>query len=92
MAHRDRFNRARSGLVSRRSLLRTSVAGAAGAAAGATLDAEQYLGRAADDPQTREFTLTASEIEWDLMPGTTVRAWGYNGHLPGPEIGRARVT
>ena len=37
-------------------------------------------------PQIREFTLTASEFDWEIMPGTTVRAWGYNGQVPGPEI------
>jgi plastocyanin/uncharacterized cupredoxin-like copper-binding protein len=37
-------------------------------------------------PQTREFTLTASEFDWELQPGTTVRAWGYNGQMPGPEL------
>jgi plastocyanin len=43
---------------------------------------------AADDPapQLREFTLTAEEIDWELQPGTTVRAWAYNGQVPGPEI------
>ncbi len=38
------------------------------------------------EPQTREFVLTASEFNWELMPGTTVRAWGYNGQMPGPEL------
>lgn len=37
----------------------------------------------------REFVLTASEFDWELMPGTKVRAWGYNGQMPGPEL---RVT
>jgi FtsP/CotA-like multicopper oxidase with cupredoxin domain len=41
---------------------------------------------AGDEPQLREFTLTAEEIEWELQSGTTVRAWTYNGTLPGPEI------
>jgi FtsP/CotA-like multicopper oxidase with cupredoxin domain len=38
---------------------------------------------------TREFTLVAQEVDWELFPGTTVRAWTYNGSMPGPEI---RVT
>jgi FtsP/CotA-like multicopper oxidase with cupredoxin domain len=41
---------------------------------------------AAEPPQTREFTLTAEEIDWEIQPGTTVRAWAYNGQVPGPEI------
>jgi plastocyanin/uncharacterized cupredoxin-like copper-binding protein len=39
-----------------------------------------------DKPQTREFTLTASEFDWEIQPGSTVRAWGYNGQVPGPEL------
>lgn len=38
------------------------------------------------EPQTREFTLTASEFDWEIQPGNTVRAWGYNQQVPGPEI------
>lgn len=38
---------------------------------------------------TREFTLEAKEVDWELMPGTTVKAWTYNGQMPGPEL---RVT
>ena len=41
------------------------------------------------DPQVREFTLTAEEFDWEIMPGVTTKAWGYNGQTPGPEI---RVT
>jgi FtsP/CotA-like multicopper oxidase with cupredoxin domain len=38
---------------------------------------------------TREFTLTAQEVGWELFPGQTVKAWTFNGTMPGPEI---RVT
>lgn len=40
----------------------------------------------AGEPRLREFTLTAEEFDWELMPGTTTRAWGYNGRTPGPEL------
>jgi FtsP/CotA-like multicopper oxidase with cupredoxin domain len=40
----------------------------------------------ASAPQVREIELTAQEIDWEIMPGTTVRAWAYNGQMPGPEI------
>jgi plastocyanin len=40
----------------------------------------------ASAPALREIALTAEEIDWELMPGTTVRAWAYNGQMPGPEI------
>ena len=43
-------------------------------------------GAEAAPPQVREFTLTAEEIDWEIMPGTVVRAWAYNGQMPGPEI------
>ena len=39
----------------------------------------------ASAPALREFTLTAQEVDWEIMPGTTVRAWTYNGQMPGPE-------
>lgn len=38
------------------------------------------------EPQLREFTLVASEFDWEIQPGKVVRAWGYNGTMPGPEI------
>lgn len=41
---------------------------------------------AAPAPQPREFTLVAEEFDWEIMPGVTVRAWGYNRQVPGPEL------
>lgn len=35
---------------------------------------------------TKQYTLTASTFNWELFPGTTVKAWGYNGQVPGPVI------
>jgi FtsP/CotA-like multicopper oxidase with cupredoxin domain len=48
-------------------------------------------------PPLREFALTASEFAWPLMDDTVVRAWGYDGRMPGPELrvregDRVRVT
>ncbi len=45
----------------------------------------------------REFTLVAEEVEWRIAPDTTVRAWAYNGQVPGPELrvsegDRVRIT
>jgi FtsP/CotA-like multicopper oxidase with cupredoxin domain/plastocyanin len=37
----------------------------------------------------REFELTAREVDWELFPGAKVKAWTYNGTVPGPEL---RVT
>ena len=39
-----------------------------------------------EDTAVREIVLTAGEFDWELMPGTTVRAWGYNAQVPGPEL------
>ncbi|MEA2596309.1 MAG: hypothetical protein QOF01_2778 [Thermomicrobiales bacterium] len=41
------------------------------------------------DAAVRDIVLTAGEFDWEIMPGTTVRAWGYDGQVPGPEL---RVT
>jgi FtsP/CotA-like multicopper oxidase with cupredoxin domain/plastocyanin len=35
---------------------------------------------------TKRFTLTASIIDWPVDPTTTVKAWAYNGTVPGPSI------
>lgn len=32
------------------------------------------------------FTLDAKPVRWEILPGTRVTAWTYNGVLPGPEI------
>lgn len=77
--------------LSRRTLIR----GGAGSALASGLAASAWSaadvrseGEPADDnePQLREFILTASELDHELMPGTSVRAWGYNGQVPGPEL------
>ena len=81
---------------SRRGLIKVSAGGAAGAAlaVGPVQRAEQALIQAtpAPAPQTHEFTLTASEFDWELMADVTVRAWGYNGQMPGPEMRVRRAT
>lgn len=32
------------------------------------------------------YELTAEEVEWETKPGKTVKAWAYNGQVPGPQI------
>jgi FtsP/CotA-like multicopper oxidase with cupredoxin domain len=32
------------------------------------------------------YELTSSEIEWEVEPGKKVKAWAYNGQVPGPQI------
>ena len=35
---------------------------------------------------TKRFELTASVIDWEVRPGEIVKAWAYNGMVPGPRI------
>ncbi|MGD9793799.1 MAG: multicopper oxidase domain-containing protein [Acidimicrobiia bacterium] len=35
---------------------------------------------------TKEFTLTAEIVDWEVEPGKIVKAWTYNGVVPGPTI------
>jgi FtsP/CotA-like multicopper oxidase with cupredoxin domain len=35
---------------------------------------------------TKQFDLTAVVVDWEVSPGKTVRAWTYNGTVPGPTI------
>jgi FtsP/CotA-like multicopper oxidase with cupredoxin domain len=79
--------------VSRRTLIQGSAGGAAMTALAAHGQIDD-AGVAADDspaaaPRQHDITLTASEFDHELMPGVVVRAWGYNGTMPGPEL---RVT
>src|SRR3989338_6744713 len=55
-------------------------------------------GAAAQTPKgAKEFTLTATEVPLTLASGKLVKAWVYNGQVPGPEIRvregeRVRIT
>lgn len=77
--------------LSRRRFL--SLAGQAGAgtlvlSAGGSLLLPRP-GRAAQSPATgrvREIALVAKETRWELAPGKVIKAWAYNGRVPGPEI------
>ena len=35
---------------------------------------------------TKQFSLTAEVVDWEVEPGKTVKAWTYNGMVPGPVI------
>jgi FtsP/CotA-like multicopper oxidase with cupredoxin domain len=32
------------------------------------------------------YDLTCTEVEWEVQPGRSVKAWAYNGQVPGPQI------
>jgi FtsP/CotA-like multicopper oxidase with cupredoxin domain len=36
--------------------------------------------------KTVEYTLEASEFNWEVKPGKTIRAWGFNQQVPGPVL------
>jgi FtsP/CotA-like multicopper oxidase with cupredoxin domain len=36
--------------------------------------------------RVKVFEITAREIDWEVEPGKRVKAWAYNGQIPGPQI------
>ncbi len=36
--------------------------------------------------KTVEYNLTASEFNWEIKPGKTITAWGFNNQVPGPVL------
>lgn len=77
--------------ISRRSLMKHSAGGFASTALVSTSAAigqsdASVLAQATPESALREFTLTASEFDWDLMFDAPVKVWGFNGTMPGPEI------
>lgn len=36
--------------------------------------------------RTIEYTLEANEFNWEIKPGKTIRAWGFNQQVPGPVL------
>ncbi len=50
----------------------------------------EYLRPAVLPDGTKHFGLTAQVVDWEVTKGTVVRAWAYNGIVPGPVL-RVRV-
>jgi len=46
----------------------------------------QKLAPTVEPDGTKTFNLDASIIDWEVSPGKTVKAWAYNGMVPGPWI------
>jgi manganese oxidase len=38
------------------------------------------------DGRVKVYDLTAEEVQWEVEPGRKVKAWAYNGQVPGPQI------
>ena len=36
--------------------------------------------------RVKVYDVTAEEIQWEVEPGRKVKAWAYNGQVPGPQI------
>ena len=36
--------------------------------------------------RVKVYDLTAEELQWEVEPGKKVKAWAYNGQVPGPQI------
>ena len=45
-----------------------------------------YLDRSSEAEGVVRYRLEASEIDWQIAPGRTVRGYGLNGQVPGPVI------
>jgi plastocyanin len=67
---------------------RRALQGIGGGIAASMLIASATRSENAPPPSTiqNSFELVAEEFDWELMPGVPVKAWGYNGQVPGPEI------
>jgi plastocyanin len=83
------FTRAFGTGLSRRALVGGALgSGGTALAAVGVAQATDEATPASDEgaPQRREVVLTASEFDWAISADTTVRAWGYNEQVPGPEL------
>ncbi len=78
-----------SRVLSRRDFLRRAGDAGVGAVAlslgGAGLVPRLGAAQSVQGP-SREIHLEARELTWELAPGRRIRAMGYNGRIPGPEI------
>src|SRR5204862_222763 len=46
----------------------------------------QVLAPKLQDDGTKEFDLTTKIVDWEVEPGKFVKAWTYNGMVPGPTL------
>lgn len=89
MMYRLLYSRGKDMNLSRRQWLATATTIGAGAAMGAGFRTGGRGREALAADSVRTIQLEARETRWELAPGRTVRAFTYNGQVPGPEI-RAR--
>jgi FtsP/CotA-like multicopper oxidase with cupredoxin domain len=58
----------------------------AAATAVATLEHDDQIIPAETTGPVVRYRLEASEVEWEVAPGRTVRGYGFNGQVPGPVL------
>jgi FtsP/CotA-like multicopper oxidase with cupredoxin domain len=47
---------------------------------------DHMLPVASDGEEVVRYCLEASEVDWEIAPGRTVRGYGFNGQVPGPVL------
>ncbi len=67
-------------------LFLTTVAAVSLAAMGLMVFAQDEEASAVQTPAHKEFTLVAEEVELEVSPGQRVKAWTFNGTMPGPTL------
>lgn len=76
-------------MISRRHFLQLAGVAALSATAGCAARSAQSAPVAAPTaalPTDVDYLLTTREVEWELAPGKVVRAWSYNGRVPGETV------
>jgi plastocyanin len=67
-------------------LFLTAAAAVSMAAMGFMVFAQDDEAAAVQTPAHKEFTLVAEEVELEVSPGQRVKAWTFNGTMPGPVL------
>jgi len=83
--------------LSRRSFIKLASLTALSTVAGCAVRSPNPTAASTFGTPDVEIALTAQEVEWELAPGKVIKAWTYNGKLPGETIrvregDRVRVT
>ncbi len=76
-------------MISRRQFLQLAGMAALSATTGCAARSAQSAPVAvptATAPTDVDYLLTTREVEWELAPGKVIRAWSYNGRVPGETV------
>ena len=72
--------------LSRRSFIKLASLTALSTVAGCAVRSPNPTAASTFGTPDVEIALTAQEVEWELAPGKVIKAWTYNGKLPGETI------